>query len=202
MAKIVLETLESDGFNLAGGSALVASGITKRPTRDIDAFTDRDINIAEAGRKAARVLEAAGFHVEFVRNDPEFVRLEVTAPGRRRSQVSVELGRDHIKWPTTRTSLGPTLSDRELAANKALALFGRVQPRDLADLADIASQCDINSVLIDAAAKEAGFDRAVMAEMIGLVLIRPDPEWSEGTDIESTRTFGRRLIAQLTATEA
>jgi hypothetical protein len=47
---------ESDGFVLAGGAALVATGLTERPTKDVDLFaSDLTTGIATA----ADALEAA-----------------------------------------------------------------------------------------------------------------------------------------------
>ena len=47
---------ESDGFVLAGGAALVASGLTERPTQDVDLFGS---DVATGIAAAADALEAA-----------------------------------------------------------------------------------------------------------------------------------------------
>jgi hypothetical protein len=194
-ARVVLDVIGGDGFCLAGGAALVASGLSDRPTRDIDAFTDRDLDITVAAQQAARALGDAGFDVQVERSLPGFATLLVTAG--RRSQFRIDLGRDHIEWPPVTTSLGPTLSPRELAANKVLALFGRVEPRDLADLAQLAAWCDVTDALADAAVKDPGFDPDVLAEMIRLVAARPDPEWPPGCDVGRLRAFGDGLVRLL-----
>ena len=63
---------ESDGFVLAGGAALVATGLTERPTNDIDLFgADRGQGIG----RAADALEAAcverGWTARQMRGDRE-----------------------------------------------------------------------------------------------------------------------------------
>lgn len=189
----MLDVLRGDGFCLAGGAALVAVGLSRRPTRDIDAFTGRMIDVGAAADRASAALRDAGFEVTVERSDSGFATLLVTAAGRRRSQFRVDLGLDHIAWPPAESALGPTLSERELAANKVLALFGRVQPRDLVDLEALASRRPVAGMLADAATKDPDFDHIVLAEMVGLVLGRPDPEWPPGTDVDRVRAFGRCL---------
>ena len=197
VAKIVLSTAGRDGFRLAGGAALVASHLTQRPTRDIDAFTADDVDASSVGDEVVDALRGAGYDVTLTRRSPAFVSMTVTAGRARQSRFEVDLGRDHIAWPTTTTSLGPTLSPRELAANKVLALFGRVQTRDLADLRALAEQFDLESILADAAAKDEGFDRAALAEMTRLVVARPEPEWPLGADVADVKRFGRWLATAL-----
>jgi hypothetical protein len=197
VAKVVLAALADDGFCLAGGAGLVVSGMSDRPTRDIDAFTDHEVDMVAVAAATTKALEAAGFKVTVERSYPTFASLLVTAGELRRSQFKVDLARDHREWPPVTTSLGPTLSQRELAANKALAVFGRVQPRDLVDLARLAEVLDLDEVFADAKTKDPGFNRPVLAEMIGLILRRPDSEWPPGVDVAAVRRFGRQLLRRL-----
>jgi nucleotidyltransferase AbiEii toxin of type IV toxin-antitoxin system len=195
VARLAADALVDDGFCLAGGAALVASGLSTRPTRDLDMFTGHDVDMPSVAARVAEALEAAGYEVATDRAFPTFVALRVTAG--RRGQVLLDLGRDHIEWPPVTTALGPTLSPRELAANKVLALFGRVQPRDLADVATLAGQLDLGQMLADAKVKDPGFDRRILAEMIRMVVARPDAEWPVGADVEELRRFGRSLADDL-----
>jgi len=197
VAAILLATLGDLGFCLAGGAALIATGLSNRPTRDIDAFTDHDLDLRSAADRAVSALAAAGFEVVVERADESFVTLLVTTPGRRRSQFRIDLGRDHIAWPPVNTALGRTLSPRELAANKVLALFGRVQPRDLVDVARLVERIPLATMLADAASKDSGLDPIVLAEMVQLVMARPEPEWPPDTDVDQMREFGRSLVAEL-----
>jgi len=200
VATIVLDVLDGEGFCLAGGAALVASGLTERPTRDLDVFTDRDVDIRAAGDKVMGALQDAGFGVRVKRNQRQFVKLAVSAG--RRGRVEVDLGRDHREWPATTTSLGRTLSSRELVTNKLLALFGRVQPRDLVDIATLATKVDLREVLIDAKDKDPGFHPKYLAEMIRMVIARPDNEWPPGCDVGEVRHFGDEFASSLEARSA
>ncbi len=121
----------------------------------------------------------------------------VTAVGPRRSTFGVDLGRDYMEWPGTTTSLGPTLSPRELAAGKVLALFGRVQTRDLADVAALVEHFPLEDMLADAKVKDPGFSRPIMAEMIRRVIAIPDGDWPEGVDVKAVRRFGAELADSL-----
>jgi len=197
VARIVLTVAGPEGFHLAGGAALVASNLTNRPTRDIDAFTSKDVDVAAVADRVADALRDEGFEVEMSRRFVGFAELMVTAVGPRRSTFGVDLGRDYMEWPGTTTSLGPTLSPRELAAGKVLALFGRVQTRDLADVAALVRHFPLEDMLADAKVKDPGFSRPILAEMIRRVMVIPDGDWPEGVDVEAVRRFGAGLADSL-----
>ena len=197
VAKLILSTAGPSGFVLAGGAALVASRLSDRPTRDVDVFTSSPIDVRTEARRVADALRTEGYDVVTTRESRSFVSMTVVTGRSRRSRLEVGLGRDAISWPTVTTSLGPTLSPRELGANKVLALFGRVQTRDLADVRSLAARLDLESMLVDGAAKDAGFDRGVLAEMVRLVTARPDAEWPVDTDIADLRRFGTWLAERL-----
>lgn len=197
IARIVLRIAAPDGFHLAGGAALVASRLTDRPTRDIDVFTPRDIDVAIVAARVVDVLRGEGLVVTVTAKSPVFAKLRVTAQDARRGALGVDLGRDWMEWPGTTTSLGPTLSPRELAANKVLALFGRVQSRDLADVAALAEHFSLEDMLADAKTKDPGFNRPILAEMIRMVVAVPDVDWPVGVDIAAVRAFGLDLAKYL-----
>lgn len=73
---------EADGFVLAGGAALVASGLTERPTQDVDLFGS---DVATGITAAADALEVActdrGWTTERIRDAATFRRLIVRSPG-------------------------------------------------------------------------------------------------------------------------
>ena len=72
---IFFDLPESSGFVLAGGAALVASGLSERPTKDVDLFGS-DLTVGVAG--ASDALEAAcvgrGWTVERIQDSPSFRR--------------------------------------------------------------------------------------------------------------------------------
>jgi hypothetical protein len=197
IARTVLSVAGPDGFHLAGGAALVASHLTDRPTRDIDAFTSDDVDVGEVSDGVADALRREGYVVRIARRSAWFASLAVTAGDARRSRLDVDLRRDTREWPGTTTSLGPTLSPRELAAGKVLALLGRVQTRDLADVAALVEHFPLEAMLADAKIKDPGFDRRIMAETTRMVVARPDEEWPVGADVAALRRFGTELAATL-----
>jgi hypothetical protein len=197
IARTVLRVAAPDGFHLAGGSALVAAGLTDRPTRDINVFTARDVDVASVARRVADALRGEGLDVEITAGAPRFATLEIIPADARRGRLRVDLRHDRIEWPGTATPLGPTLSPQELAANKVLALFGRVQPRDLADVAALVERFALDGMLADAMIKDPGFDTRGLAEMIRMVVARPDPQWPVGVDTEAVRAFGIALAKDL-----
>jgi Nucleotidyl transferase AbiEii toxin, Type IV TA system len=197
VARIVLTVAEPEGFHLAGGAALVASNMTDRPTRAINVVTPDDVDVGAVADRVAAALQEAGFEVEETRRFAGRVTLMVTAVGPRRSTFAVDLARDPMTWAGASTSLGPALSPRELAANKVLALFDRVQTRDLADLAALAEQLPLEDMLADAEAKEPAFSRRLLAEWVRKVIASPQADWPEGADVKALRRFGAELAESL-----
>lgn len=198
VANIVLAATEPYGFALAGGAGLIAVGLSTRPTDDINVFSWAASDVREAADAVVISLDGHGLVVDRDQAFPSFVRLMVTAgEARRRRQLRIELARDRIHWPPVETRLGAVLSPRELAANKALALFNRVKPRDLCDIAILSTQFDIEQVLRDAKIKDPGFWRPVLAEMVRMVIDQPDERWPETLDIDAVRAFGQRLVKAL-----
>lgn len=199
VAKLVLSAAEPYGFALAGGAGLVVAGLSTRPTEDLDAFSWATSDITEAAEAVIVALETDGFDVGRDRFGAGFVRLFAVDKDdkRRRRLVKIELGRDYREWPPIETRLGRVLSPRELAANKILALFSRVTPRDLCDTAILATQCDLEQVFTDASTKDSGFSRPILAEMIRMVLREPDSRWPMMMNRETVSDFGVRLAKVL-----
>lgn len=201
VARVLARAVGPHGFVMAGGSALNAAGLSDRLSNDIDAFSSTCIDVAVAAAAARTAFEAAGWEVRDDRTGPVFCRLVVTTGRRRQSQVVVELGQDTILWGTQETSVGPALSVRELAANKVLAAFGRLKPRDLCDLHALSSHVSVSSMLRDARLKDEGFDVDVLAEMVERTGAKPDREWPPGVDIEVVRSWSRGFVAEAVATD-
>lgn len=202
VATTVLGVAADHGFALAGGAALIATGESSRSTEDIDAFSPRTQDVRIAAEAVASALEADGLEVQPDRQAETFSRLMATAGSEhRRRQVRVELARDYIEWPLVETALGPALSPRELAANKLLALFSRIKPRDLCDVAILAGKYDLEEMLADAKVKDAGFSRPILAEMVHMVLREPEQRWPAEMDLAVVRDFGHQLTKALEAGE-
>lgn len=185
----VMALLESDGFVMAGGAALVASGVSDRPTKDLDAFSSTCAEVDVAAERLRTDLVEQGYIVEVVRSSDSFAQLVVASGRLRRSEIAVDLGRDAQLFESVSTPLGPALSVRELAANKILAAFGRHEPRDLVDLAAIARVGSVDEAFAGAARKDPGFDLTVFREMVGRTIGVRDDLWPSGSDPALVRAF-------------
>jgi len=169
LQRIVLELFfklpEADGFVLAGGAALVASGLTERPTQDVDLFGS---DLASGITAAADALEAAfadrGWKTERIRDTATFRRLVVRSPD---DELLVDLAVDSppLGVPTI-TAVGPTYPPRELAARKLLALFDRAEARDFVDVHTLSERFDLDDLLDLAGDLDEGFTSALLAEML------------------------------------
>lgn len=165
-ARLFFDRPESHGFVVAGGAALIAQELITRPTYDIDLFLVEDSELvgraADAFETHARELD---WRVERIVDQREFVRLYVAADN---DEVIIDLGRDAAPAePPDVTLLGPTLTKHDLAARKTLALFGRAEARDFADVYRLARRYGKRKLLSWAASQDAGFDLGVFAQMLG-----------------------------------
>lgn len=187
---IVLAGLpEAEGFALAGGGALIVRGLIDRETHDLDFFAGE----AEAVDRLLPALEAAlsAVHLSVERRQIArgFARLSVTADDDR---TEVDLCVDYRLLPTEPSPVGPTLSVEELAANKLLALFNRAEARDFVDLAALEPVYGLEHLCGLAADKDAGFDRTVLAEMLGRLDRIPEDEFR--LDVERLASLRRSVL--------
>lgn len=165
VARIFFSLDEARGFLLAGGSALVASGLIARPTEDLDLFAAQPItSVGPASEALQEALRGSGLDLVRVRNVATFSRMVVS---RGDEQTLVDLAIDSP--PTGRpalTALGPTMAPLELAARKLVALFGRAEARDFADVFVLAQRFGKRVLAEEAGSVDPGFDLAVLAQMM------------------------------------
>jgi hypothetical protein len=180
---------ESDGFVLAGGAALVASGLTERPTHDVDLFGS---DLATGIAAAADALEAAsadrGWTTERIRDTATFRRLVVRSPG---DELLVDLAVDSppLGVPTI-TAVGPTYPPQELAARKLLALFDRAEARDFVDVHTLSQRFALDELLGLAGDLDEGFTPALLAQMLASHRRFSDDDFvALGGDPPSVRAF-------------
>ena len=94
----------------------------------------------------------------------DFVRLLITGD---QESLIIDVGRDSpAEEPVDTTDLGPTLSSRDPAARKTLALFGRAEPRDFADVYVLARRYGRDLLLDWAAADDPGFDLQIFVGIL------------------------------------
>lgn len=197
LLELFFELPEADGFVLAGGAALVASGLTERPTQDVDLFGG---DVASGITAAADALEGActdrGWMTERIRDTATFRRLVVRSPS---DELLVDLAVDSppLGAPTI-TAVGPTYPPRELAARKLLALFDRAEARDFVDVHTLSERFDLDDLLDLAGDLDEGFTPALLAEMLASHKRFTDQDLADlGDDPASLREFADRWAKQL-----
>lgn len=144
VAAVALGAAAGHGFALGGGNALLAHGMTRRPTQDVDLFTDQEHGVEAAAGAVDTALREAGFGTE--RRDKTAGLAEVfpgmgeglaewivTAPDGR--QMMLQMAYFDRGCKPVIMDFGPVLDLEDVAGGKVCALAGRVEPRDYADTA-------------------------------------------------------------------
>jgi len=166
VARAFFSTPESKGFFIAGGAALIVNGIIDRDTDDLDAFTAH-ADVTRALSALERVAQEQGWSIEKAKVSQTFVRIVVRSKD---DEMVVELAQDAEPIKSLRASfLGPVLDPEDSAGQKTLALFGRAQPRDFADVYRLAQSFGKARLLELAAERDTGFDPQVFAQMLVLL---------------------------------
>lgn len=156
---------EAKGFHVAGGAALVASDLIARPTEDLDLFAGAPTTSVTVAKDAlVEEIQGRGFDVAVVHDGPTFCRIVVTK-GDDETLVDLAIDSPPHGRPVF-TVLGPTLAPRELAGRKVLALFGRAEARDFADVYVLAQRFGKTALIEQAVELDSGFDHAVLAQMM------------------------------------
>jgi hypothetical protein len=190
VAQLFFGLPESGGFLLAGGAALLAQHLTARPTEDLDFFTAPERGNVPAARDALEgATRTRGWSIERIHDSSTFCRLVIRGD---RGIVLVDLAVNAPPdFPPSLTEAGPTLAPEELAGHKLLALFDRAAARDFADVYVLARRFGTETLLVRAAQIDAGFDRAVLADMLATLDRLADAEipLPDGTTPAEVRAF-------------
>lgn len=165
LAAIFFALDEATDYLVAGGAALLASDLTTRPTDDLDLFASRPTtSVTQAKDAFTQALEERNYGVHIVQERLTFCRMVVARAG---EETLVDLAIDSPpRSQPTITILGPTLAPLELAGRKLLALFGRAEARDFADVYLLAHRFGKKALMEHAQALDPGFDLKVLAQMI------------------------------------
>lgn len=155
---------------LAGGAALVAHGLSERPTRDLDFFTSAGSGSVGAVHEEFELAAGReGWEVVPVRTAETFVRIVVRGPGDM-GQTLVDIAVDsRPTWPPTVSFMGPTLAPEELAGRKVVALFDRAEARDFADVYVLAQRFGKPLLIDEAQRVDAGVHGPMLARMMARI---------------------------------
>ena len=188
---------QAAGFLLAGGAALVAQGLTGRPTQDLDLFTSPGRGlVADAATGLEAAADRRGWTVRQIRASDTFVRLLVNSDV---DSVLVDLAVDATpQRPPVMSLAGPTLDPDDLAGRKVVALFDRAEARDFADVYDLVTRYGTERLLELAADADHGFDLAVFADMLDSHARFTDNE-IPAADVPAVRSLAATWAAALRA---
>lgn len=144
VASIALAAAAAHGFALGGGNALLAHGLTTRPTHDVDLFTDQEHGVEAAAAAVEAALTSAGLQAERQDDAADLADLfpgmgqglaewTITAPSGEQTILQIAYF-DRSRAPVV-MEIGPVLALEDVAGGKVCALASRVEARDYADTA-------------------------------------------------------------------
>jgi hypothetical protein len=164
VARLFFSLPAADGFLLAGGGALLASGLTTRPTEDLDFFGEggrSDVTAASEQLEDAAI--ARGWKIDRVEVSESFARLHVHGDADVLVDIAIDVAAGH---PPVVSIVGPTFDPEELAGRKLVALFDRAEARDFADVFVLAERFGKEVLMRRAGEVDLGFDREVLSTMM------------------------------------
>lgn len=164
----------SDGFLLAGGGALLASGLSVRSTRDLDFFGERGrANVKEMRRQFLIAANAKGWKCNVIQSSESFVRIHLNEKEEVIVDIAIDVAARHTPVVTI---VGPTFSSEELAGRKLLALYDRAEARDFVDVFVLCQIFGKDLVMARAAEIEGRLERSSLAEMMSAISRFQDDE--------------------------
>ncbi len=179
---------ESQGFVLVGGAALLALGLTDRPTQDVDFFTSDAARVEAAGAALSVAAAVHGWATSLGRGSSTFQRMVLR---RDDLEVAVDIAFDTAALrPIVDSELGLTFDPLEHAARKALAVFDRAEARDFVDLYLLSLLFTRHDILGLAAQLDLGFDLGAFEQALRSITRFTDSELPCGTDVAAlVRSF-------------
>jgi hypothetical protein len=152
---------------LAGGAAMHIEPNSLRYSNDLDYFQDSDQRVASAFQQDSALLAVEGYSVEVGFDRPGFIRAVIKKGN---DSTKVEWVHD-TAWrfmPLVESEVaGFMLHPVDLAINKALALVGRDEPRDLLDTIHThQTVLPLGAVIWAAAGKDPGFSPAMLLDLL------------------------------------
>lgn len=164
IARLFFSLQSSQGFVLAGGGALLASGLSIRPTQDLDFFgSPGQVSVSRALDQFLDAIEQQNWDYELLSHANDFARVRVIGS----AELVVDLAIDVApKFPVAQTLVGPVFSPLELAGRKLLALFDRAEARDFVDVYVLSKKFG-NQKIFDAATQiEVSLNKPILARMM------------------------------------
>lgn len=151
VATIALAVGGKHRFVLGGGVAWLVNGLVRRPTEDIDLFTDTAGAVEAAAADVTAALTKAGYQVfrevadEMFAGMDEDLREYHVADGRRALRLT--LTRLERRRAPVVMDVGPVMHLDDLVASKVAALVNRREVRDYIDVAAALERYPLERVL-------------------------------------------------------
>jgi hypothetical protein len=191
----------SSGFLLAGGGALLATGLTTRPTQDLDFFgAPGFVDVGAARDQLEAALKERDIRCERVQESSNFIRLRLST---RVDELVIDLAIDSPPGrPPVMTIVGPTFDPEELAGRKLAALFSRAEARDFTDVFELARRFDRRLVLDRATEVDLGIEPGILATMMRTLSRFTDDELPiASSQVGTVREFFRSWAEELDPTQ-
>ena len=196
VAKVFFSLPASQGFLLAGGGALLAAGLSSRPTRDLDFFGVRGkASVEDVTSDFVRAIQERGWQCAVVDSGPAFRRIEVVGS----ESLVIDIAHDSPPFTTPMNSVaGPIFAPLELATRKLIALFDRAEARDFVDVYFLARQFDKVVLLAHAQQIDAGLASEHLCDALLLVDRYKDRDLPiDKHEVAELREFFRRWATDL-----
>ncbi|WP_420638023.1 nucleotidyl transferase AbiEii/AbiGii toxin family protein [Candidatus Poriferisocius sp.] len=186
---------EAETFALAGGAALIVTGVVDRLTNDLDYFTPHPQTVGDLSDAVQAALSDAGLTVTVIRSSESYVQLQVSTGD---ETTNIDLATDYRMMEARITEEGFVLVVDELAADKVLALEARGAPRDYIDFAALCDRFGVAEMCELAGGKDVGFDRARLAERLARFFELPPRVFRlDDSDYEGLRVSIEAALADL-----
>jgi hypothetical protein len=185
IAQIALSAGGPFGLALAGGYAVREHGMGRRPSGDVDLFTDWQLraDFPAAVDAVIDALSAHGYMVAVASRTETFARLLLrqAAAVAEDTTDKLELAADWRQHPPVMLEVGPVLHPDDAVTNKMSALYGRAQARDFLDVdaAIISGRYSRERLLELAVGADPGFEPLIFADAIASLTQLTDTDFDE-----------------------
>lgn len=157
-------------WTLVGGAALAGIHLGHRTTRDLDLFWRGQERLGEVVSQVIECCKRAGLDITSIQSTPAFVRLRVS---HKAEVVMLDLVADPSPpiEEDQENDIGScrilVASPHDILVDKLCSLLGRMEVRDLFDIAVLVEQgADLDRALADATTKDGGFSLLTLAWLL------------------------------------
>lgn len=169
------ETEESDLFYLTGGTALAACYLRHRHSRDLDLFTKEEEIIGYMGDRLQNKLNTKAIETKTIRKFKSFYEI-LAVKGEQECPIHLALD-SPFRFEEPKEKLAGVKVDTfiDIATNKLLTLFGRVEPRDFVDVFFLVKEkFSLDELIAKSKQKDPGLDEYYLAVAFHQIKELPD----------------------------